>query len=83
MLIEGLKLMGVGMATVMLFLIFLITCIELIRYLNRNFITSEENSLKDVQKSKKNLIKSKPIKKLPIEVFVAAISAFESENNNY
>ena len=83
MLIEGLKLMGVGMATVMLFLIFLITCIELIRYLNRNFITSEENSLKDVQKSKKNLIKSKPIKKLPIEVFVAAISAFESENKNY
>ena len=70
--------MGVGMITVMLFLIFLISCIELVRHLNRDFIASEETSLKDVQKSQK-----KPIKKLPIEVFAAAISEFESENGNY
>jgi len=82
MLLEGFKLMGVGMTTVMLFLIFLISCIELVRHLNRNFIESEKTSLKDVQESQKNTIKSKPIKKLPIEVFAAAISAFESEKNN-
>jgi len=83
MLFEGLKLMGVGMTTVMLFLIFLILCIEFVRHLNRNFIEAEETSIKDVQESQKKPVKSNPIKKLPIEVFAAAITAFESENNNY
>ena len=83
MLFEGLKLMGVGMTTVMLFLIFLILCIEFVRHLNRNFIEAEETSKKDAQESQKNPVKSNPIKKLPIEVFAAAITAFESENNNY
>ena len=83
MLFEGLKLMGVGMTTVMLFLIFLILCFEFVRHLNRNFIEAEETSIKYVQESQKKPVKSNPIKKLPIEVFAAAITAFESENNNY
>ena len=36
MLWEGLKLMVVGMATVMIFLILLIAFIELVKYLTRN-----------------------------------------------
>ena len=83
MLFEGLKLMGVGMTTVMLFLIFLILCIEFVRHLNRNFNEAEVTSIKDVQKSQKKPVKPNPTKKLPIEVFAAAITAFESENNNY
>ena len=83
MLFEGLKLMGVGMTTVMLFLIFLILCIEFVRHLNRNFIEAEETSIKDVQESHKKPVNSNSIKKLPIEVFAAAITAFEAEKNNY
>lgn len=79
MLLEGFKLMGVGMATVMLFLILMILCINWVKNVNRNFTELEESSLKENQKSKTNNPKSEKLTALPIKVFAAAISAFESE----
>ncbi len=45
MVLEGLKLMIVGMASVMLFLLLVITSIELIKILTRNFLINEEKLL--------------------------------------
>ncbi|MBL4823718.1 MAG: OadG family protein [SAR324 cluster bacterium] len=80
MLWEGLKLMGVGMATVMLFLMLMIACIELVRHLNRNFTTLEQQTLKARRKSSNAPSKPAAQSTVPVEVFAAAITAFESEN---
>jgi len=82
MLLEGLKLMGLGMTSVMLFLMFMILCIECIRYLNRNFTAREKASNAERQNSEHQNTISKPKKAIPIEVFAAAISAFESDKNS-
>ena len=77
MLWEGLKLMVVGMATVMIFLILLIACIELVKYLTRNHAALVLENQKNQQKSVNTSIKLENSKIVPVEVFAAAISAFE------
>ena len=81
MLLEGLKLMIVGMATVMLFLLLLIVSIEWVRFLTRNFTTNQEQSLLQSRKTDSNKFKTVPNLKLPVEVFAAAIASYESDNS--
>ena len=54
MLLEGLKLMIVGMATVMLFLLLLIACIEWVKFLTRNLTMNQQKSLLHSRKSDSN-----------------------------
>ena len=81
MLLEGFKLMIVGMATVMLFLLLLIACIEWVRFLTRKFTMNQEQSLLQSRKSDSNKFKTVPNLELPVEVFAAAIASYESDNN--
>ena len=81
-MLEGLKLMIVGMASVMIFLLLLITCIELIKFLTRNFSMNQEQSLLLSRKSGSNKYKDFPNLEVPIEVFAAAIEYYETDNNN-
>ena len=81
MLLEGLKLMIVGMATVMLFLLLLIACIELVKFLTRNFTMNQQQSLLHSRKSDSNKYKTAPNLEVPVEVFAAAIASYESGNN--
>ncbi|MBC8219905.1 MAG: OadG family protein [Proteobacteria bacterium] len=80
MLWEGLKLMGVGMATVMLFLMLMIACIEWVKYLNRNFTALEQQAQKARRKSGNSPAKQQVISAVPVEVFAAAITAFEADS---
>ena len=81
MLLEGLKLMIVGMATVMLFLLLLIVSIEWVRFLTRNFTLNQEQSLLQNRISDSNKLKTVPNLALPVEVFAAAIASYESDNS--
>ena len=81
MLLEGLKLMIVGMATVILFLLLLIACIEWVKFLTRNFTMNQQQSLHQSRKSDSNKYKTVPILEVPVEVFAAAIASYESDNN--
>ena len=81
MLLEGLKLMIVGMATVMLFLLLLIASIEWVRFISRNFTLNQEQSFLLSRKSDTNKFKIIPNRELPVEVFAAAIASYESDNN--
>ena len=81
MLLEGLKLMIVGMATVMLFLLLLIACIEWIKFLTRNFTMNQQQSLHQSRKLDSNKYKTVPKLEVPVEVFAAAIASYESDNN--
>ena len=81
MLWEGFKLMGVGMATVMLFLLMMIACIEWVRHLNRDFTALEQQKHQERRKSSKTLTKSEALPTVPVEVFAAAITTFESDKN--
>tara|TARA_B100001250_G_scaffold128181_1_gene109089 strand:+ start:275 stop:523 length:249 start_codon:yes stop_codon:yes gene_type:complete len=81
-MLEGLKLMIVGMASVMIFLLLLITCIELIKFLTRNFSMNQEQSLLLSRKSGSNKYKDVPNLEVPVEVFAAAITYYELDNNN-
>ena len=82
MLLEGLKLMIVGMASVMLFLLLLIACIEVIKLLTRNFTMNQEQSLLLSRKSDSNKYKDVPNLEVPVEVFASAIEYYETNNNN-
>ena len=82
MLLEGLKLMIVGMATVILFLLLLIACIEWVKFLTRNFTMNQQQSLHQSRKSDSNKCKTVPKLEVPVEVFAAAIASYESDNNN-
>ena len=81
-MLEGLKLMIVGMASVMIFLLLLITCIELIKFLTRNFSMNQEQSLLLSRKSGSNKYKDVPNLEVPVEVFAAAITYYELDSNN-
>jgi len=81
MLLEGLKLMIVGMATVILFLLLLIACIEWVKFLTRNFTMNQQQSLHQSRKSDSNKYKTVPNLEVPVEVFAAAIASYESDNN--
>ena len=81
MLLEGLKLMIVGMATVILFLLLLIACIEWVKFLTRNFTMNQQQSLHQSRKSDSNKYKTVPKLEVPVEVFAAAIASYDSDNN--
>ena len=81
MLWEGLKLMVIGMATVMFFLLLMIACIEWVKLLTRNYTMLQQQGLKSQSKFSTNSPKIDTTSALPIEVFAAAISTFESNNN--
>ena len=81
MLLEGFKLMIVGMATVILFLLLLIACIEWVKFLTRNFTMNQQQSLHQSRKSDSNKYKTVPKLEVPVEVFAAAIASYESDNN--
>ena len=73
--------MIVGMATVMLFLLLLIACIEWVKFLTRNFTMNQQRSLLHSRKSDSNKYKTVPNLEVPVEVFAAAIASYESDNN--
>jgi len=81
MLWEGLKLMGVGMATVMLFLVGVIACIEWVKYFTSKNTILEQQALQARQISDLNSAEKESSSDVPVEVFSAAITAFESEKN--
>ena len=81
MLLEGLKLMIVGMASVIFFLLLLIACIELIKFLARNFRMNQEQSMLLSHKSDSNKYKTVKNFEVPVEVFAAAVVHFESDNS--
>ena len=72
--------MGVGMATVMLFLMLMIACIEWVKHLNRKSTAIEQQAQKSPQKSRTNTA-TRQVKSASLaEVFAAAITAFETDN---
>ena len=73
--------MIVGMATVMLFLLLLIACIEWVKFLTRNFTMNQQQSSLQSRKSDSNKYKTVPNLEVPVEVFAAAIASYESDNN--
>jgi len=73
--------MGIGMATVMLFLLLMIACIEWVKHLTRNYTLLQQQVLKSQRKSSTNSPET-DTSAVPIEVFAAAISTFESDNNS-
>ena len=81
MLWEGLKLMGVGMATVMLFLMGVVACIEWVKYFTRKYTIFEQQALHARRQSNPNSTETDTSSTVPVEVFSAAITTFESENN--
>jgi len=72
--------MGIGMATVMLFLLLMIACIEWVKQLTGNYTLLQQQVLKSQRKSSTNSPET-DTSAVPIEVFAAAISTFESDNN--
>jgi sodium pump decarboxylase gamma subunit len=83
MIVEGLKLMVVGMTTVLMFLMFMILLIQLAAHLTRGVTARELQAIED---EKKRIKREREMAKLAateddndIVVITAAIAAFEAE----
>ena len=81
MLLEGLKLMCVGMAMVMLFLLLMIVFIAWVKNLTRNYTRLQLQTLQARRKFKTNTSQTDQSSAVPIEVFAGAITSFESDDN--
>ena len=81
MLLEGLKLMCVGMAMVMLFLLLMIVFIAWVKNLTRNYTILQLQALQARRKFKTNTTQTDQSSTVPIEVFAGAITSFESDDN--
>ena len=81
MLLEGLKLMCVGMAMVMLFLLLMIVFIAWVKNLTRNYTILQLQTLQARRKFKTNTNQTDQSSAVPIEVFAGAITSFESDDN--
>ena len=81
MLLEGLKLMCVGMAMVMLFLLLMIVFIAWVKNLTRNYTILQLQTLQARRKFKTNTSLTDQSSAVPIEVFAGAITSFESDDN--
>ena len=81
MLLEGLKLMCVGMAMVMLFLLLMIVFIAWVKNLTRNYTILQLQALQARRKLKTNTTQTDQSCTVPIEVFAGAITSFESDDN--
>ena len=69
MLLEGLKLMCVGMAMVMLFLLLMIVFIAWVKNLTRNYTILQLQALQARRKIKTNTTQTDQSSAVPIEVF--------------
>jgi len=83
MIFEGLKLMLVGMTTVLLFLVVMIMLIQLVSYLTRGFAQRE---IEAIEEERKQRSAARQKTKVPagnadedIVVIAAAVAAFEAE----
>ena len=83
MLLEGLKLMCVGMAMVMLFLLLMIVFIAWVKNLTRNYTILQLQTLQARRKFKTNTTQTDQSSSVPIEVFAVAITSFESDDNTH
>ena len=84
MLLEGLKLMGVGMATVMLFLGLMITCIVLVTRLTRAHTALEEQALRAKHQPRaQSPAPSQSEDALPMAVLAAAVAVYEDERKSF
>ena len=81
MLLEGLKLMCLGMAMVMLFLLLMIMFIVWVKNLTRNYTILQLQALQARRKIKTNTTQTDQSSAVPIEVIAGAITSFESDNN--
>ncbi|PIE65119.1 MAG: sodium pump decarboxylase subunit gamma [Desulfobacterales bacterium] len=86
MIFEGLKLMVVGMTTVLLFLMFMILLIQFVAYLTRDItareiqaIEEEKARLKREKEERARLAQAADDSDEDIVVISAAIAAFEAE----
>ena len=77
MLLEGVKLMMMGMVTVVIFLVVMIYCIQIVAFLSRH-ITAAELQQMEAAKQRKAAI-SPGEEEVPIAVFAAAIAAYEAD----
>ena len=69
------------MTTVMLFLMAMIACIEWVKLFTRKYTILEQQALQARSKSNANSNETDTSSIVPVEVFSAAITAFESEKN--
>ena len=83
MLLEGLKLMCVGMAMVMLFLLLMIVFVAWVKNLTRNYTILQLQALQARRKFKTNTTQTDQTSTVPIEVFAGAITSFESDDNTH
>jgi len=82
MIFEGVKLMFIGMTTVLLFLSFMILLIQFVSYLTREATAREVEGLKrerDLQAEKRRKTKPSGDTETDIAVIGAAVAAYESE----
>ncbi len=73
--------MIVGMATVMLFLLLMIVCIEWVKYFTRNFTLNQQQRLHESRKLELSAQETALSTDVPIEVFAAAIASYESADD--
>jgi len=82
MIFEGVKLMLIGMTTVMLFLILMILLIQLTSYLTRGATAREVESIRlerEIQALRKKKVKDSSDADEDIAVIAAAVAAYETE----
>ena len=85
MIIEGLKLMVVGMTTVLLFLTFMILLIQLVAHLTKGVTARELQALEDErerlkqERKREKLAAARDDSDEDIVVITAAIAAFEAQ----
>jgi oxaloacetate decarboxylase gamma subunit len=82
MIFEGVKLMLIGMTTVMLFLVLMILLIQLASYLTRDATAREVESIRlerEIQALRKKKAKESSDADEDIAVIAAAVAAYETE----
>ncbi len=82
MIFEGVKLMFIGMTTVLLFLFLMIVLIQFVSYLTRDATSREMEGLREereLQAQRKKTTKSSDDTEEDIAVIAAAVAAFEAE----
>ncbi|MBF0277275.1 MAG: OadG family protein [SAR324 cluster bacterium] len=79
MLIEGVKLLIMGMTMVFLFLVVMMYCIQLVTWMSRHVTEREQKQMELESLSNAELPHSSEESRIPIAVFAAAIAAYEAE----
>ncbi len=82
MIFEGVKLMFIGMTTVLLFLFLMIVLIQFVSYLTRDATSREMEELRkerELQAQRKKTTKSSDDTEEDIAVIAAAVATFEAE----